>query len=106
MGTLLIYNKDAILRNIQFVSVLLSRSSALLDFSLKKLTCLHVYYASTTCEQTQGPLQKRKLYHWPLMWQGHIDIFLATFDKVGYLSSFAFHHDNGLEFNGMVSSTL
>ena len=31
---------------------------------------------------------------------------LANFDKIGYLSSFAFHHNNWLEFNGMVSSLI
>ena len=106
-ATSLIYYKDAIKKKhaiCQNVSVLLS--SALSDFSLRKLTCLHVH-PSTTSEPTQGPLQKRKLSHWPLMWQGHIDNYpLANFDKIGYLSSFAFHHNNGLVFNRMVSSTL
>ena len=55
-----------------------SRSSALSYFSLKKVTCLHGHYANMTSEQTQCPLQKRKLSHWPLMWQGHIDIFWRT----------------------------
>ena len=65
--------KHAICQN---VSVLLSS-----DFPLKKLTCLHVHYASMTSEPTQGPLQKRKLSHWPLMWQGHIDIIWPTLAK-------------------------
>ena len=81
-ATLLIYYKDAIKKKhaiCQNVSVLLS--SALSDFSLKKLTCLHVRYASMTSEPTQGALQKRKLSHWPLMWQGHIDILWPTLTK-------------------------
>lgn len=44
-GTLLIYYKDAI-KSMQFVSVLLwvlSRSRALSDFSLQKLTSQHVH---------------------------------------------------------------
>ena len=81
-ATSLIYYKDAIKKKhatCQNVSVLLS--SALSDFSLKKLTCLHVHYASMTSEPTQGLLQKRQLSHWPLMWQGHIDILWPTLTK-------------------------
>ena len=82
-ATSLMYYKDAIIKKkhamCQNVSVLLP--SALSAFALKKLTCLHVHYASMTSEPTQGPLQKRQLSHWPLMWQGHIDILWPTLIK-------------------------
>ena len=55
--------------NPQFEDTIVTATSLIYykDAIKKKLTCLHVHYASMTSEPTQGPVQKRKLSHWPLM---------------------------------------
>lgn len=65
-GTLLIYNKDAIKKNAIFL-VFFFLDLEHSHISKKKLTCLHVHYASMTSEQTQGHLQKRKLSRSPVI---------------------------------------